>query len=663
MTFPTPNADENLVSSNDPGSATCPNTSIGAPFIGNFHKTLPHNEYGEVCPDAYRKFKGICLAIEAGSPISFEEVPTGPLPDRPASGGGTVPGDVLPCGDAKGGPIPQSAFAPNANLGQVNSVAKFTSPLAGAASETLGPDPKSLDMPPAPGCRSISTAAEMVELYWMALLRDAPLVAFQSNPDAPVSGCASLAAHNAQLGYNVATRMTEAVKAVNTMYDCAIRHDTDPGKIHAPLDLDSGTGGANIVQQTLFRTGLHDEEYGPLVSQFFIRPVGYGVQTIDQKEVPYIAKQDFLTSHGDWLLAQNTGKDKYGRDYGSCNHYSDQKYRGASYYPFAGSKPVRRYISTMRDLARFVNRDALHQAYFNAALFLDGIGAPLDAGNPYRGNLYAREGGFATLGGPDLLTLVSEVASRALKAVWRQKWLVHRRCRPEVYGGLLQMQRNGFGGTKRNYGLPDKIAECNKFKTTLNATLAEIGAHNSALNGGTSTLFLPMAFSAGSPSHPAYGAGHATVAGACVTVLKAWFDEDAKLKCVFEKANDDASVRKNGPKDPPGGDLMLLQPGYRKTGGTLEDFCEPQEYTGSDADNMTVGGELNKIASNVAMGRTMGGVHWRSDNTRSLRLGEQIAIEILRKRTLEYAERPVSFTFRSFDRQWVHITQGQVRIS
>ncbi|MEQ1592998.1 MAG: vanadium-dependent haloperoxidase [Thiobacillaceae bacterium] len=652
MTFPTPNSDENLVSSNNPGTSTCPDTSTNAPFIGNFHKTLPHNEYGEVCADAYRKFKGICLAIEAGSPISFEDVPTGPLPTDP-----------LPCGEMKGNPVPQSAFAANALPDLQKSVAKFTSPLAGASTENHGPDPKSLDMLPAPGCRSISTAAEMVELYWMALLRDAPLLALQQFHAAPGTGCASLAAHNAQLGYNVAARVTQAVKDVNTLYDCAIQHDTDPGRLRTPLDLNAGAGGANIVQQTLFRTGLHDEEFGPLVSQFFIRPIGYGVQSIDQKEVPYVAKLDFLTTHGDWLLAQNTGKDKYGRDYGNCNHYSDQKYRGASYYPFAGSKPIRRYISTMRDLARFVNRDALHQAYFNAALFLDGVGAPLDAGNPYRGHLYSREGNFATLGGPDLLTLVSEVASRALKVIWRQKWLVHRRCRPEVYGGLLQMQRNGLGGNKRNYGLPEKIAACNKFKTTLNATLAEIGAHNSALNGGTPTLFLPMAFSAGSPNHPAYGAGHATVAGACVTVLKAWFDEDAKLKCVFEKANDDASVRKNAPKDPPGGELVLLQPGYRKAGGTLEDFCEPQEYTGSDAGDMTVGGELNKLASNVAMGRSMGGVHWRSDNTRSLRLGEQIAIEILRKRTLEYAERPVSFTFRSFNRQRVHITQGQVQIT
>jgi hypothetical protein len=527
-------------------------------------------------------------------------------------------------------------------------------------------------MLPAPGCRSISAAAEMVELYWMALLRDAPLVAFQQYQTAPntdpINGCvgAKFSEHDGagqnKLGYKVVDRINAARKAVNAMFDCAISHDTDPGRLRAPLDLQAGSGGADIKTQTLFRTGLVGEDVGPLVSQFFIRPIGYGVQSIDQKEVPYIAKRDFLTTHGEWLLAQNTGKDKYGRDYGNCNNYADQRNcPNNMYYPTengnADGPVIKRYISTMRDLARFVNRDALHQAYFNAALFLDGIGTPVDAGNPYRGNRYSREGGFATLGGPDLLTLVSEVASRALKVIWRQKWLVHRRCRPEVYGGLLQMQLKGYMGGMRAYGLPQTVEECNQFDNALNDTLAAVASHNAAQNGGSETLFLPMAFSAGSPSHPAYGAGHATVAGACVTVLKAWFEEDAKLADIFARVN--AGL----PKDPPAGMLKLLQPGYRKKGGTLEDFCEPQEYTGDDADKITVGGELNKIASNVAMGRSMGGVHWRSDNTRSLRLGEEIAIEILRKRTMEYAERPVSFTFRSFDRNVVHITQGQAQIN
>ena len=641
MALPAPNTDEGLVTTEPVNPGAPAQDWTNAPFIGNFHKTLPHNEYGEVDETAYRKFERTCIQIEAGMPINFEEVPKGPV----------------------SGPD-QSAFEPCANPALTRSAAKFTSPLAGASSEMHGPDPKSLEMLPAPGCRSISTAAEMVELYWMALLRDAPLLAFQQNRTPPAAGCANISAHDGagpnKLGYNLVSRVDMARTAVNTMFDCAIRHDDDPGSLRAPLDLQAGSGGADIRLQTLFRSGLYDEALGPLVSQFFIQPIGYGVQTIDQKEVPYIAKRDFLITHGDWLLAQNTGRDKYGRDYGNCNNYADQRNCPANmYYPTtngaADGPVIKRYISTMRDIARFVNRDALHQAYFNAALFLLGIGAPLDAGNPYRGNRYSREGGFATLDGPDLLTLVSEVSSRALKVVWRQKWLVHRRCRPEVYGGLLQMQRKGYMGEMRAYGLPETVQACNNFDNALNDTLAAVASHNAAQNGGTETLFLPMAFSAGSPNHPAYGAGHATVAGACVTALKAWFDEDAKLADVFARAN------AGFPKDPPAGELKLLQPGYRQDGGTLEDFCEPQQYTGPDADEMTVGGELNKIASNVAMGRSMGGVHWRSDNTRSLRLGEQVAIEILRKRTMEYAERPVSFTFRAFDRHMVHITQGQVR--
>src|SRR5437667_7397186 len=40
------------------------------------------------------------------------------------------------------------------------------------------------------------------------------------------------------------------------------------------------------------------------------------------------------------------------------------------------------------------------------------------------------------------------------------------------------------------------------------------------------TWLLPMVFAEGCPVHPSYGAGHATVAGACITVCKALFDEN-----------------------------------------------------------------------------------------------------------------------------------------
>jgi hypothetical protein len=39
------------------------------------------------------------------------------------------------------------------------------------------------------------------------------------------------------------------------------------------------------------------------------------------------------------------------------------------------------------------------------------------------------------------------------------------------------------------------------------------------------SFLLPLGAPEGCPTHPSYGAGHATVAAACVRILKASFDE------------------------------------------------------------------------------------------------------------------------------------------
>jgi hypothetical protein len=50
-------------------------------------------------------------------------------------------------------------------------------------------------------------------------------------------------------------------------------------------------------------------------------------------------------------------------------------------------------------------------------------------------------------------------------------------------------------------------------------------------------------------------------------------------------------------------------------------------YTGPA---LTVGGELNKLAANMSIGRNFAGVHWRSDAIEGILLGEQVALEYLR---------------------------------
>ncbi len=543
--------------------------------IGNFHKSLPHNEFGEVIPSEYWKFALTASTVTG----NFEDVARGKHsnPTFP-------PADLL------------------------------VSPLAGRARESLGPDPLDVEMLPAPGVQSASTAAEMTELYWMALLRDLSFDQWATSAD-----------------------VGTAIKQLNTAYGKALKDDHSSGSIRLGLDLPQREDGfLDIGTNTVFRSGLPNEQYGPLVSQFFLHDVTYGTQIILQKQYPYKSKKDFLIKWEDWLNAQNSGLDTKQDGYPSANN---PQRPGGDFFEGEGFGKIKelRRIRNMRDLARFVHKDALHQAYFNAALLLLSWGALPDPGNPYRRYLN-RERGFATLGGPHLLSLVSEVASRALKVVWRQKWAVNRRLRPEAYGGLVQMQiKQG-----RDYKLPlDVITQ---------DLLDRINNHNQAQGVPEDSFLLPMAFSSGSPIHPAYGAGHACVAGACVTILKAWFDEDQKLSEVLSRPVP------NQPVSPVDGEpVQIVQP----DGGG--DVLQP--YLGDDLDFITVGGELNKIASNVAMGRSMGGVHWRSDNTRSLRLGEQVATVILRRQSKDYAEPGLSMSYQSFDGYRVTIdSNGRVSV-
>ena len=132
-----------------------------------------------------------------------------------------------------------------------------------------------------------------------------------------------------------------------------------------------------------------------------------------------------------------------------------------------------------------------------------------------------------------------------------------------------------------------------------------------------------MAFPEGSPMHPSYGAGHATVAGACVTILKAFFDHGWQLP--IQNRN---------------GDLVAYESDPSNGGRSLSEIPLSQP--------LTVEGELNKLASNISIGRNWAGVHYFSDYIESIRLGEEIAIGILEEQKLTYSEN-FSMTVPLFD--------------
>lgn len=307
---------------------------------------------------------------------------------------------------------------------------------------------------------------------------------------------------------------------------------------------------------SLFRGFTSGDARGPYISQFLLRDVQFGTFRYAQRQDTVAPGRDYVTDYPEWLAVL--------RGEARALKPSDRDF----------NRP--RYLQTPRDLAHYVHFDGPYDPYLTACLILFELRAPVDPGNPY---LYSRnQAAFATHGNPHILSLLADVALHALRTVWYQKWFVHRRLRPEELGGPLH---HHLTGRKRYDGV-------------VNADLlnARVVLEVQRRRG---TYLLPQAYPEGSPTHPAYGAGHAAVAGACVTVLKAWFDEAFVLP------------------DP-------VQPD--RSGTKLVPYGGP--------DPLSVGGELNKLAGNVAIGRNFAGVHWYSDYSESVKLGERVAIAVLR---------------------------------
>jgi hypothetical protein len=479
--------------------------------IANYSKSMPHNEFGEVDLDAY---ESLLKAIRTGKSTDYD-------------------GMIL---------------SPGAR--------KQTSPQCGLAFDMEGIDSHAVAVPPPPALASKEQASEIVEKYWMALLRDTNFLDYGASP---------LAA--------------EAIADLNAF----------------GADFKGPKRGGKVTLQTLFRDIAPGTAVGPYISQFMWLNTPFGVEYVERKMRTLLPGNDYMQTFDDWLAVQN------GRVAGTQQHDS-----------------VRRYVRNGRDLSEWVHIDVLFQAYFNACLILmtppdgsdigGGIGCAFNAGNPYLGN--TTQDGFCTFGPPAAKSLVCEVASRCLKATWHKKWQVHRRLRPEAYAGRVEVHLNQDPG---------------RYEGALHPSLFSASVLDRIESYNQGSYLLPMAFPEGSPTHPSYTAGHATVAGACITILKAIFDTE------------------NRPIPHP----VVPTP----------DGLSLVPYTGP---TLTVEGELNKLASNVATGRNIAGVHWRTDAHASLRIGQKVAISLLQEQTKIHNEADPYFSFRGFDGERIVVRAGGV---
>lgn len=322
-------------------------------------------------------------------------------------------------------------------------------------------------------------------------------------------------------------------------------YGTNPTIAQAAVDLAAkSVFHGPTVAAKLFRGPYTGCDKGPFISQFMFAPGFYGANVMESKLFPPLPGRDFMTNMSEYLNVQNGQAPSYGLSFG----------------------PSRLYIRTGRDLAHWVHMDVLYQGYTQALQVLIDYEYPMKPGIPYVTSP-VNQRAFGTWGLPFIASIIPTVAHIALETVWYQKWSVHKRIRPEVYGQRVHLHKTGTYPIAPNGPHTDILTS---------TVLAELAAYNAGAlrnNGaGGISYLLPQAFPEGSPVHPSYGAGHATVAGACVTILKAFFVEETEFG-----------------------------------GSAVEPTGDGMSFIVYSGDTLTVLGELNKLAWNIAGGRNIAG--------------------------------------------------------
>lgn len=191
--------------------------------------------------------------------------------------------------------------------------------------------------------------------------------------------------------------------------------------------IEQATKDLGASAQTVFRGSTKGNVVGPYISQFLLKPIPYGAGRIEQRYSVPLAGSDFMTSFGEWSQIQT----------------------GFLPWLAAEYQAVPRFIINGRDLAEYVHYDFAYQAYLGAALILVNANAKSilncnqfkSGNNPYRFSTI--EEGFTTFGPPEAADWLGRVSTSALKAAYYQKWMIHRRVRPEALGGLIHQTLSG----------------------------------------------------------------------------------------------------------------------------------------------------------------------------------------------------------------------------
>ncbi len=347
--------------------------------------------------------------------------------------------------------------------------------------------------------------------------------------------------------------------------------------------------GGVIQPNMLFRVNYPGVFDGPLLSQYLVQPYFYDGVVVEQRlRTPSSTTFDFITIWDEFLDAQRGFPDGI---------------------PTQVAEDLRpRFVSNGRRAADVASKTNAYSVSFKAALILLPLGGDwVDPGNPYK--VSTRQGGFCSLGLAHLFYLLGKV-DQAERACWYLKWQVHRLLRPEAAGGRVHQDKSGI----IDYPLHPELMD-------LSAVLPRVFEANrennfTRLGIDEGSYLLAQTNRTGCPAHPSFPAGHAVTAGAGATLLKAWFNEDALFPNPLKVINQ----------------------------GTATEPYIP----GVDGPDLTIGGELNKLAWNISLGRAMDGIHYRIDLEEGLKLGEEMALRILQEEKANLRE-TFTWTLKKFD--------------
>lgn len=349
------------------------------------------------------------------------------------------------------------------------------------------------------------------------------------------------------------------------------QYGNEPTSTAAINDLKRFSIFQNVNAGNLFRLDLPGVQTGHYISQFLLQPYTLGITTVDQRYRTYSKGSDYITSYQDFIDIQN------GSPARAAGNFDDTP----------------RYVYNGRTLASLAHKSFTYQVTLIAALILLSYGNDaLDDANPYKNS--STQFGFGTFGTPHILDLVARAANQAIKAAWYHKWVVHRRIRPEEFGGRIHNHMTGAAKYPINSKLLDSQAVAMAFSK----------------NG---THLCPQAFPEGCPTHPAFPGANATFTAASVTMLKAFFNESFVIP---------------NPVVPSDDGLKLVP------------------YKGEP---LTVGGELNKLVLNAGFGRNMAGIHFRNDEIGGIFQGQASASSVMTDFNATYNESFSGFNMTGFD--------------